>query len=295
MFNALVEGLHSRNGLVRKTSAFLLRAPKLAARRRSDEADYQSRPPVLANSFAKSGTHLLDQIVAGLPSRVNYGSFLASLTSSFQMRPRSSENILRYIESLAPGEIVRGHLYYDPRYDAALHAHNVVHYFIYRDPRDVVASTSHYLRHMNRWHRLSRTFRALKSDEEGILLAIEGLPAGSPAYLFPDLATRFRDFDGWLDNPLVCPVRFEELVGPDRDAKLGQMIDFYAARTSEPVDRAATMDAIIAQIDPQKSHTFRAGKKGGWRNSFTPELTAAFKRVAGDLLIRLGYERDHSW
>jgi hypothetical protein len=295
MFHALVEGLHHRNGVVRKTCAFALRAPKAFARRRATAENYQNVPPVLANSFAKSGTHLLDQIVAGLPGRVNYGTFLASLTSSFQMRPRSSENICGCIDAFVPGEIVRGHLYYDDRYQAALEATNVVHYFIYRDPRDVVASTSHYLRHMNRWHRLAKTFRALKSDEEGIMLAIVGLPPGAPEYLFPDVATRFRDFDGWLNNPTVFAVQFEELVGEGRDAKLAAMVDFYAARTPTPVDREATVREIINQIDPKKSHTFRAGKKGGWRNSFTPELTAAFKRVAGDLLIQLGYERDHSW
>jgi hypothetical protein len=256
---------------------------------------FRERPPVLANSFPKSGTHLLDQIVAGLPDRVNYGAFLSSMTSSFQLRPRSPESTRRYIRRSLPGEIVRAHLFHDPSYDEELQRHNFVHYFIYRDPRDVVVSASHYLRHMNPWHRMSRTFRALPSDEDGILLSIEGLPEGSRRAQLPSVAARFHWYAGWLNSPNVCAIRFESLVGPERDSQLERVVDFYASRTASPLDREATLASVRAHIAPEKSHTFRQGKGGGWRDAFTPRLKDAFKRVAGDLLIRLGYERDNSW
>jgi len=40
---------------------------------------------------------------------------------------------------------------------------------------------------------------------------------------------------------------------------------------------------------------FREGGTGGWRKLFTPGDVAAFKSIAGDLLVRLGYESDDSW
>ena len=52
---------------------------------------------------------------------------------------------------------------------------NVVHYFIYRDPRDVVVSEAHYLRDMNRWHRLTPYFRKFESIDDAIMLSINGL------------------------------------------------------------------------------------------------------------------------
>ena len=133
MYALLNNGLHSPRGLVRKGSALLLLARKQLITR-PPAADYAATPPVLANSFPKSGTHLLDQIVAGLPDRVNYGAFLSSMTSSFQYRRRTSKSTLRFIKASLPGEIVRAHLFFDPQFDAALDARNVVHYFIYRDP-----------------------------------------------------------------------------------------------------------------------------------------------------------------
>jgi hypothetical protein len=295
MWNMLQHGLHHRNPFIRKGSILLLQAPRRLARAKSRPDDYRRTPPVLANSFPKSGTHLLDQIVAGLPGRANYGAFLSSMTSSFQMRRRTPENACQFIARCVPGEIVRGHLFHDQQSAAALEEFNFAHYFIYRDPRDVVVSASHYLRHMNRWHRLSKRFRSLASDEDGVLLSIEGLPDDESRELLPSIAERFRWYEGWLDSPNVMPLRFEDLTDDGRDAKLVEAIDFYAARSVQPVDRAATLRAVLEAIDPHKSHTFRAGKQGGWRKAFTPQVTAAFKRVAGDLLIRLGYERDHSW
>lgn len=263
--------------------------------RRPTAEEYAATPPVLANSFPKSGTHLLDQIVGGLPGRVNYGAFLSSMISSFQYRRRSSESTLRAINRSLPGEIVRGHLYYEPEFDSALVARGFVHYFIYRDPRDVVVSSSYFLRHMYPWHRLSRRLRALPTDADGVMVFTVGLDGGGPGSLLPNVAETFRRYEGWLSSPNVYAVRYEDLVGADRDVKLTEMAEFYAARTSSAVNVADLAQAARNKIAPEKSHTFRQGKRGNWQDSFTPELKDAFKRIAGDLLIRLGYERDHSW
>jgi hypothetical protein len=73
------------------------------------------------------------------------------------------------------------------------------------------------------------------------------------------------------------------------------MAQFYAARSRKPVDAAETAARLRAAIAPEKSHTFRHGKRGGWQDAFTPELKQNFKRVAGELLIRLGYAADNNW
>ena len=92
----------------------MLAVPKWLASIQVRSENLAARPPVLANSFPKSGTHLLVQIIEGLPDRLNFGAFLGSETSSFQLRERSPENTCRFIRGFVPGEIVRGHLYYAP-------------------------------------------------------------------------------------------------------------------------------------------------------------------------------------
>jgi hypothetical protein len=40
---------------------------------------------------------------------------------------------------------------------------------------------------------------------------------------------------------------------------------------------------------------FREGSSRGWQRLFTDEEILAFKRIAGDLRVRLGYEADDGW
>jgi hypothetical protein len=51
----------------------------------------------------------------------------------------------------------------------------------------------------------------------------------------------------------------------------------------------------VEAIQPKKSHTFRSGKTGGWREHFTDEHKKLFKDMTGDLLLKLDYEKDDDW
>ena len=55
------------------------------------------------------------------------------------------------------------------------------------------------------------------------------------------------------------------------------------------------IDILIEDIEPRKSHTFRSGKTGGWREYFKDEHKQLFKDVAGNLLVELGYEDSNDW
>jgi Sulfotransferase domain len=291
----LRSGLSHPNGFVRKGARGVLLVPKYIESLRATEGDLSARPPVLANSFPKSGTHLLVQIVEGLPERVNYGAFLASTISSFQFRERSERSTCRFIRSFVPGELVRGHVYYEPRYADELARRHAVNYFIYRDPRDVVVSEAHYLREMNRWHRLHRYFRAAASMEDAIMLSIKGLDPPVAGIDYPDVAARFARYAGWLERDDCLGIRFEDLVSERQGAIVRQIAEFYAARTGTAFDADAAVANMSTLIAPQKSHTFRSGKKAGWEREFTPAHRARFAELAGDLLVRLGYEPDLEW
>lgn len=287
--------LHHRNPFVRKATAAGLRVPRLIRRLRATEQQYADSPPVLANSFPKSGTHLLDQIVAGLPGAVNLGAFLSSMTSSFQMRERSTEDVERWLESVTPGELVRAHLFYEPEFDAQLQRLHAAHYFIYRDPRDVIVSSVHYLSNMNPWHRLHKHFKRCRSQEEAILLSIRGLQHEDPSVPLPNVAERFARYEGWINLPSTLAVRYEDLTGPDQPSWVAKIVAFYAERRAGAIDQQSVTEDLLGRIDPAKSHTYRKGRKGGWREAFTPACVDAFKEVTGDLLVRLGYESDDRW
>jgi hypothetical protein len=295
MLKRLKNGLSHSNGLVRKGAAAALRIPRFWQSLLARPDDYQAAPPILANSFPKSGTHLLFQIVDGLPNSTNYGAFLASMTSSFRFRERSPESASRFIRSFVPGEIVRGHLFFHPQNAGDLRDKNVVHFFVYRDPRAVVVSEAHYLREMNRWHRLAPYFRKLASIDEAIMLSIRGFDQPIAGLVYPNIAQRFARYAGWLNRDDCLALRFEDMASDNCPAVIRRMAEFYAARCSAPMDIEAVIAAMTATIAPQKSHTFRSGKKAGWQQEFTAEHRRTFDQLAGDLLIELGYEQSHDW
>jgi hypothetical protein len=62
-----------------------------------------------------------------------------------------------------------------------------------------------------------------------------------------------------------------------------------------PTPREKALKILVEAIQPKKSHTFRSGKTGGWKEYFTEEHKSLFKEMAGDLLVRLGYETTNDW
>jgi sulfotransferase 6B1 len=288
----LRDGLSSQNGFVRKGARGALFVPKWLRSWSASPADFAARPPVLANSFPKSGTHLLLQLVNGLPDREDYGAFLGSETSSFQLRERSEANTSHFIQGFVPGEVIRGHLYHEPPYAAGLAERNTVHYFIYRDLRAVVVSEAHYLREMNRWHKLAPHFSKL-SIEDAIALSITGFDPPVPGINYPNIAERFARYRGWLTDPNCMCIRFEDLRGEQQDSIVREMAKFYLARCSRTdLNVDDCVRAMKAKVAPEKSHTFRSGKKSGWQAEFTDRHRRLFDEIAGDLTVALGYERD---
>jgi hypothetical protein len=105
-------------------------------------------------------------------------------------------------------------------------------------------------------------------------------------------------YDGvfkWLEQKHVRCIRFEDLI-ENRGGTLNAMLD-EVERTGYriPISREKALSALQSAIQPTKSHTFRSGKTGSWREHFAEEHKKLFKDVAGDLLVRLGYERDNDW
>ena len=265
------------------------------SRAAASEADFRVHPPVIANSVPKSGTNLIIQIVQAFPGARDFGTVLSSAPARPNIeRPFAVQ--LQMIDKIAPREVVRGHLFYRPEFAAALERHHFVHYFNYRDPRDVCISTVHYLKSMTHYHSLHRVF-ALEcaNDEERLALAIKGLPEPRPDADYPDIGAQFARYRGWMAEPSVFCTRFEDLRGDSARKVVRDMLVFYRERTNREFDLEASVAKAMLAIDPSGSHTFRSGETAQWKRVFTPKHRRLFKDVAGELLIELGYEKDMDW
>ncbi|HJW89583.1 MAG TPA: sulfotransferase domain-containing protein [Anaerolineales bacterium] len=254
-------------------------------------------PILFANSFPKSGTHLLTQVLHGftrLGAVVDSGLPAIATYEGDSGRERPVEDMLADLQRLNPGDIAYGHLHALPALVSFLCREGVAPYFILRDPRDVVVSHVHYVTEMALEHvHHSYYTEVLRNFDERLQTSILGRPDWQDP--FPDIRARFDPYLTWLDRQEVLTLSFEEFVA-DKAAAIGRVLD-HAVNRGFPVstDRAQAVQQLAAGIEPERSPTFRSGRVGGWRERFTPEHKELFKKVAGDLLIRLGYERSNDW
>lgn len=253
-------------------------------------------PILFANSFPKSGTHLLTQALHGLTRlgpAVDSGLPAIVMYDGPTGAARPLPAILADLARLRPGDIAYGHLHAAPGITAALCRDGAAPFFIYRDPRDAAVSHVHYVTDIETDHAHHAYYKALPDFHARLRASILGRP--ELGGLFPDIRARFEPYLGWLDRPEVCALRFEDFIR-DQEATLGLILT-HAASRGFPVPDSAARGArtLMAGIIPEKSPTFRSGKIGGWRENFSEENKRLFKETAGDLLVRLGYEDGGDW
>jgi hypothetical protein len=273
------------------------RYKKQNALHRAGSPGLESSPVFFTNSFPKSGTHLLTQVLEGFPlvgPAVDSGLPAVVMFEGASGRERTTREILRDLRNLSHGDIGYGHLHARPEIVDLFTAEDFCAYFILRDPRDVVVSHVHYVTDIepNHVHHQYYT-QTLKTFDERLRTSILGRPdAANP---FPDIAGRFAPFLGWMSQPSVLALKYEDF-NTDRAAAVGTVLQHAVKRGFQlTTSQEQAVELLMAQMDPQRSPTFRQGKSGGWRAKFTDEHKSLFKQVAGSLLITLGYEQDENW
>jgi len=252
-------------------------------------------PALLSISFPKSGTHLLDQILLGLSQVAPFSKRVHSFYAEYEGESgvkRAPEQALRWLDSLRPCDIASAHLFARPEAAARVCSPRFVPYFIFRDPRDVVVSHVFYVTDMEARHVHHAYYQSLHDFDARLKVSILGRPDAEVE--FPNIAERFAPYLGWIDRPEVLTLHFEDLIH-DRAATLARILDHLLVRAPLSSPRELALSAMEESINPGKSPTFRSGKTGEWKKYFTDEHKRIFKEVAGDLLVKLGYEKDGNW
>ena len=252
-------------------------------------------PILLGISFPKSGTHLLDQILLGFSNVAPYAKRLHSFYAEYEGESgvkRAPEQSLRWLDSLSPRDVASAHLFARPEAIARVSSPKFIPYFIFRDPRDVVVSHVFYVTEMEKNHVHHAYYQSLPDFDSRLKVSILGRP--DAGIEFPNIAERFAPYMDWLNHPEVLSIHFEDLIN-DRAATLTRILDHFLTRIPLQTPRKLILDSLESSINPSRSPTFRSGKTGEWKKYFTDEHKRIFKDAAGDLLIRLGYEKDNNW
>ncbi|MCS6993523.1 MAG: sulfotransferase domain-containing protein [Anaerolineales bacterium] len=256
---------------------------------------FTEAPPIFGNAKPKSGSHLLTQILGGFCRIAPYLYVQAEPVRTVKAEGGrfSQAEVLAQLKRIPPGIIGWGYLDATPENIAFLCRPERVNYFIYRDPRDMLVSHIFFATEMHQGHGMHEYYQTLSDFDERLKVAITGIQ--QEGLYMVSVRQRYEGVFQWLEQPSVLCIRFEDLIH-ERERVLNAMLD-QVEKTGYrlPTPREQALDILREAIQPQKSKTFRSGKTGEWRKYFKPEHKALFKEVAGDLLVRLGYEKDNDW
>jgi hypothetical protein len=96
-------------------------------------------------------------------------------------------------------------------------------------------------------------------------------------------------------------VRYEDLLA-DAPAETGRLLGFLGAGAGEEAVRRCVELASFEKVsggrqpgEEDPASLVRKGVSGDWREAFGGQDRRVFKEEAGDLLVELGYEKDHGW
>lgn len=252
-------------------------------------------PIVLGNAMPKSGSHLIIQVLQGLTQLgpfVNPGFPPVNRSEDNQKLP--AEAVLANILAMRPGDIGYGYIQSRQPFVEAFTGPGRAMVFVYRDPRDMIVSHVFYATEMHQAHGMHRYYtNILRTMEERINAAIEGVD--EDGIELSNIGEKYERYLGWLQIPQVLSLRFEDLI-LDRDKTLRCLLNYLEQHGfSQKTTPDQSVLKLKEAIAPSRSGTFRKGKPGNWQEYFTPANKTLFKDVAGNLLIRLGYEQDNGW
>lgn len=110
------------------------------------------------------------------------------------------------------------------------------------------------------------------------------------------IAEFYQSYMPWLQVKHICSIKFEDLIG-----QIGGGSQIKQYETLQKISAHIGLNKSKYELNQIASqlfggtHTFREGKVGSWKKYFKSVHKKAFKQIAGQLLIDLGYERDFNW
>jgi hypothetical protein len=219
-------------------------------------------------SIQKSGTNMVAQALKG-------GKLLTFRGSLYREKPLP--NVMQQLRTFEG--FARHHLPWRKEYADILRSPNIVTFFLYRDPRDIIVSWKHWISRPNfgeGWLNFKLESGELVADcRDPYAEIIKAAPA------------KFSQFFGWLDEDFVHQLRYEDLM--KKEVRQLQKIHKLVGGAYGSVEQMR--GRIIRKHDPNKNPTFRRGKIGDWKMEFRPRHIKLFKEGGMmNVMDRLGYD-----
>ncbi len=243
---------------------------------------FRRKPPlILIGTHHKAGTHWL----AGI---------FRSIAETFS---------LQLLEGDQPAALQDNELFFQDHsvFDlASIGRYRGIH--MIRDPRDIIVSGCFYhLRAEEEWLHIPRQrygglsyvekINSFQSMQEKLLFEMEHIGV-----------LTLNDMLSWnYKNKQFLEIKYEELINDQELTGFRRIFEFLQkGRTplsSAPLDELLSLahDNSLFSGKVEDGDHVRSGETSQWHRYFDQALSQRFLELFGDILIRLGYEKDHSW
>ncbi|WP_347550654.1 sulfotransferase domain-containing protein [Pseudalkalibacillus hwajinpoensis] len=187
-------------------------------------------PAFFMSSVPKSGTHLLHQLLNGIPGvkmDINDSSkkfFLDAVVARASYFEEVFHDHSSRLKMLSDDEFGLAHVRYSVRYADMFDQLNLKHIFLYRDSRDVLVSMAYFIREKWIRHPLHEDFQSkYVTLKDQLVVLIQGVPEK-----WPDFHTYISGFYRWIQEDNVLKVTFEQLTESEssREAELVKIVGF---------------------------------------------------------------------
>ncbi len=215
-------------------------------------------------------------------------------SENFQMRTKESNRKLR---KLPQNCIVSPLFIRYPDFETLKKPRNHKTFFVARDPRDVIVSSYYSIRFSHPPNeQINKMREELKplSNEDYMTYFIKISESGY-FLILKEWIQAYEESGGfeWF--------KYEDLFGPDQLKHFKHLMEYLEFEISKDelqhVLSENTFENVSGHAQGQENiyHHYRKGCPKDWVNHFTEEHKQLIKELTGDLLIRLGYEKDHNW
>ena len=247
--------------------------------------------PILLNTFPKAGTHYLAQLLQPLaaPNRATLRGIAGHTYQGWGRDRRPAESVLLDLSQVQDGERTIAHLPADPRIVRWIYEQGWAVIFLYRDLRDVAVSQAMRMD----GHPFAGRLMALPLEERLAEIVVGSREYVGGAGHHPGLAQRWAEYEPWIHEGWVLPIRFEQAI-EDRRGTCEAICDYLRRRTGRHWD-STVIRAMERAHKPRQSPTFRDGRPGAWRKQLTGAARTAAKQELGPILVDLGYEQSLDW
>lgn len=272
----------------------------------SGQANYDCYLIFIAG-LPKSGTSWLEKLVSEIPgfTQLN-GSFLRHLHGAHKLE--HTHGINREMLNSAPKNrysFIKLHTHYEEKYINVLDEFKLRPTILIRDLRDMLISRYyHVMADPNHWQ-----YGKINSlpFEEGFEKSLFGISHEDNM----DVINYYTFWiSGWFNyleaNQDKCYLmRFEDMK-KDLFLEYKNFLSYYNISFSDSFINQMLERQKTRHVDQKNlsknlnlpgrlQTTFRKGISGEWKNLFSKSHKDIFKDITGDLLIKLGYEKDLGW